>query len=139
AGTAQARIDGIASEGAQVEVIDGTYDDAVERAAREASDHCLVVSDTSWPGYEQIPQWVIEGYSTIFWEIDDELERRGEKDPDLFAVQFGVGALAAAVVRRYHADHGASPKILSVEPLRAACMLASMEAGAVVSIPGPHD
>ncbi len=139
AGTAQARIDGIASEGAQVEVIDGTYDDAVECVAHEASDRCLVVSDTSWPGYEQIPQWVTEGYSTMLWEVDDELERRGEKDPDLFAVQFGVGALAAAVVRHYHAGRRARPKILSVESLQAACMLASMKAGAIVTVPGPHD
>ena len=79
-GTAQARIDGIASEGARVEVVDGTYDDAVERAARQANDRSLVISDTSWPGYEEIPQWVMEGYATIFSEIDDELARRGETD-----------------------------------------------------------
>jgi diaminopropionate ammonia-lyase len=139
AGTAQARIDGIASEGAIVEVVDGTYDDAVTLAAREANDHSLVISDTSWPGYEQIPQWVMEGYSTILWEIDDALGRRGERNPDLLPVQCGVGALAAAVVRHYRAGRAAQPKILSVEPLRAACMLASMEAGQIVTMPGPHD
>ena len=140
AGTAQARIDGIASEGAQVEIVAGTYDDAVARAAEEAGERCLVISDTSWPGYEEVPHWVMEGYSTIMGEIDDELAKRGEKPPNLVAVQFGVGALAAAVVRHYA---GTSPnertKILSVEPLRAACMLASMEAGEVVTVPGPHD
>lgn len=139
AGTAQSRIDGIAGEGARVDVIDGTYDDAVECAARAAGDRCLVISDTSWPGYEQIPQWVMEGYSTMLWEIDDALERRGEKDPDLFAVQFGVGALAAAVVRHYRVGRASRPKILSVEPLHAACMLASMEAGEIITVPGPHD
>ena len=71
AGTAQARIDGIASEGAQVEIVDGTYDDAVARSAEDANERCLVISDTSWPGYEQVPRWVMEGYSTIFWEIDE--------------------------------------------------------------------
>ncbi|HEY3661795.1 MAG TPA: diaminopropionate ammonia-lyase [Chthoniobacterales bacterium] len=136
AGTAQARIDGIASEGAQVEMVDGTYDDAVERAAGEASDRNLVISDTSWPGYEQIPQWVAEGYSTIFWEIEDELDRRGEKMADLFPIQFGVGALAAALVRQRFSRR---PKIVSVEPLQAACALASIEAGRIVSLPGPHD
>lgn len=136
AGTASARIDGIASEGATVEVVAGTYDDAVERAAREANDRCLVISDTSWPGYEEIPQWVMEGYSTILWEIDDELGRRGEKMPDLFPIQFGVGALAAALVRQYRT---AFPKLVGIEPLRAACGLASMEAGEIVTLPGPHD
>ena len=135
AGTAQARIDGITSEGAIVQVVDGTYDDAVACAAREADDRCLVISDTSWPGYEEIPHWVMEGYSTILWEIDDELARRGEKDPDLFPVPFGVGALAAAVVRHYSGREAEDrPKILSVEPLHAACMLAAMEAGEIVTV-----
>jgi len=140
AGTAQARIDGIASEGARVAIVDGTYDDAVARAAQEANQRCLVISDTSWPGYEEIPRWVMEGYSTIMAEIDDELAKRGAKNPDLVAVQFGVGALAAAVVRHYQRPRpNESPKILSVEPLRAACMLASMEAGQIVTVPSPHD
>jgi diaminopropionate ammonia-lyase len=140
AGTAQARIDGIASEGARVEIVDGTYDDAVARSARDASERCLVISDTSWPGYEEVPRWVMEGYSTILWEIDDELARRAVAGPDLVAVQFGVGALAAAVVTHYRQPkHDRQPVILSVEPTRAACMLASMEAGEVVSVPGPHD
>ena len=140
AGTAQARIDGIAGEGARVEIVAGTYDDAVARAGEDANERCLVISDTSWPGYEEIPRWVMDGYSTIMLEIDDQLAERGEKEPDLIAVQFGVGALAAAVVRhnRVFAPNE-RPKILSVEPLAAACMFASMEAGRIVSIPGPHD
>jgi diaminopropionate ammonia-lyase len=137
AGTARSRIDGIASEGAEVKVVDGTYDEAVARAALDAGERCLVISDTSWPGYEEIPRWVMEGYSTIFSEIDDELTRRGQESPDLIAVQFGVGALAAAVVRHDWAD--ARSRFLSVEPLRAACALASIVAGKVVSVPGPHD
>ncbi len=75
AGTAAARIEGIESEGADVTVVDGSYDDAVERAAEEASDDVLVVSDTSWAGYVDVPRWVIEGYSTIFAEVDDALAR----------------------------------------------------------------
>ena len=139
-GTAQSRIEAIAGEGATVEVVNGTYEDAVARAGREANPRCLVISDTSWPGYEEIPHWIVEGYSTILWEIEDELARRRERNPDVFAVQFGVGALAAAVVRHYrHRKSDERPKILSVEPLRAACMLAAMEAGEIVTVPGPHD
>ena len=139
-GTAAARIDAISSEGAQVVVVDGTYEDAVERAARNASANCLVVSDTSWPSYEEIPRWVTDGYSTMMLEIDDELTKRGETNLDLIAIQFGVGALAAAIVRHYRrSELDGQPKILSVEPLHAACMLASMEAGEIVTVPGPHD
>jgi diaminopropionate ammonia-lyase len=82
----------------------------------------------------------MEGYSTILAEIDDALTERDAKSLDLVAVQFGVGALAAAVVRHYHqTGRGRRTKILSVEPLSAACMLASMEAGEIVTVPGPHD
>ena len=140
AGTARARIDGIASEGASVEVVDGTYDEAVARSARDASEHCLVISDTSWPGYEDVPRWVMEGYSTIFWEVDEALAARNEKSPDLVAVQFGVGALAAAVVNHFRQPAcDEQPRILSVEPIHAACMLASVKAGEIVTVPGPHD
>ena len=140
AGTAAARINGIASEGAHVEIVDGTYDDAVARAAQDANERCLIISDTSWPGYEDVPRWVAEGYSTIMWEIDDELAKRGQPGPDLIAVQFGVGALAVAVVKHFRGrDREVQPKLISVEPLRAACMLAAMEAGEIVSVPGPHD
>jgi diaminopropionate ammonia-lyase len=139
AGTAQARIDAIASEGATVEVVRGTYDDAVARSAEDAGERCLVISDTSWPDYEEVPRWVIDGYSTILWEIDDELARLGAQDPQLVVVQIGVGALAAAVVRHYR-QPGRNPNlvILGVEPAGAACMQASIEAGKIISVPGPH-
>ena len=131
---------GSPAKGRRVVVVDGTYDDAVARAAEDASERCLVISDTSWPGYEEVPRWVMEGYSTILWEVDDELRKHGERDPDLVAVQVGVGALAAAVVQHYRQpDRDPQPRLLSVEPLRAACLLASMEAGEIVSVPGPHD
>jgi diaminopropionate ammonia-lyase len=156
-GMALARIQAIEGEGAALTVVDGTYDDAVARSAQAAGERCLVISDTAWPGYEQVPRWVIDGYSTIFHEIDEELARRGEPWPDLVAVQIGVGALAAAVVRHYRraedrgwkiedsdsAGHPPSsilhPRIVGVEPASAAALLASMRAGRMVEVPGPHD
>jgi diaminopropionate ammonia-lyase len=132
AGTARARIDGIASEGAEVTVVDGSYDDAVAVSAALASDDVLVISDTSWEGYAQVPAWVIEGYSTISAEIDEQL---GDHRPDVVVVQMGVGALAAAMV-----DHfAAAATMVAVEPLSAACGLRSAEAGHPVEVPGPHD
>jgi diaminopropionate ammonia-lyase len=139
-GTARARIEGIESEGATCEVVDGTYDDAVARSAREAAPDCLVISDTSWPGYEDVPRWVIEGYSTIFFEIEDELRDRDERGPDVVAIQLGVGALGAAAVRHYRgADRSDRITMVGVEPERAACVLASVEAGRITTVPGPHD
>ena len=133
-----ARIEAIESEGAEVVVVRGTYDEAVARSAEEANERCLVISDTSWPGYEEVPRWVIEGYSTILWEVDDELARLGEEAPTLVVAQIGVGAFAAAVVGHYKGGGPPHPKMLGVEPAGAACMLASVEAGRVVSVPGPH-
>jgi diaminopropionate ammonia-lyase len=121
-----ARRAAIAGEGADVQVVDGTYDEAVERAAAAADDATLVIQDTAWPGYESVPGWVIEGYATIGAEI--------EATPDLVAVQIGVGSFAAAMVRRF-----AASRIVGVEPIAAACALASIEAGAPVEVPGPHD
>ena len=131
AGTVVARIEGIESEGANVTVVDGTYDDAVDRAAEQASDDVLVVSDTSWEGYLDVPGWVVEGYSTIFAEVDDVLAEA----PEVVMVQVGVGSLAAAVVGRY----GGQSRIVAVEPTSAACALLSAEAGHQVVVPGPHD
>lgn len=134
-----ARVEAIESEGAEVTVIDGTYDEAVARSAEEAGGRCLVISDTSWPGYVDVPTWVIEGYSTILWEVSDELGRRGEEGPTLVVAQIEVGAFAAAVTRHFRSP-GVSPrpKILGVEPTQAACMLASAESGDIVHLPGPH-
>ena len=135
-----ARREAIAGEGAEVVVVEGTYDEAVERSAEEAGERGLVVSDMSWPGYERIPSWVIEGYSTMVWEVDDELERRGEAGPDLVVAQVGVGAFAAAVTRHFRGSRRSRhPRLLSVEPAGAACLLESVAAGRIVSVPGPHD
>jgi diaminopropionate ammonia-lyase len=131
AGTAAARIGGIESEGATVDVIDGSYDDAVAASAALASDAVLVVSDTSWDGYIQVPSWVIDGYSTIFDELDEQL---GGRMPNAVVVQMGVGALAAAT-----AEHLATRStVIVVEPVDAACGLRSAQAGAPVHVPGPH-
>ncbi|MCP3853643.1 MAG: diaminopropionate ammonia-lyase [Actinomycetia bacterium] len=133
-----ARIRAMEAEGATVRVVAGDYDDAVALAAEEASDHCLVVSDTSWPGYETIPGQVIEGYTTIFHEIDDALEASHLAPPDLVVVPMGVGAFMAAAVTHYRSG-GHEPVIVGVEPLTANCVQASTLAGAIAHVPGPHE
>jgi diaminopropionate ammonia-lyase len=136
---ARPRIDAIAAEGAEVEVIDGSYDLAVETAAAYADTRTIVVADTAWDGYEQVPTWISEGYATIFWEIDAALERNGAPPPDLVVVQVGVGALARAVVAHYRRDGlPVAPTIVGVEPLTAACALETAVAGTMAYVPGPH-
>jgi diaminopropionate ammonia-lyase len=136
-GTAAARIDAIAGEGAEVVVVPGTYDDAVQVSAGMAADDVLVVSDTSWPGYEDTPRRVIEGYSTIFAEVDTV----APGPLDLVVVPLGVGALGAAAGTwaRAGREPGDGPMLVGVEPTSAACVTAAVEAGHVVEVPGPHD
>lgn len=137
-GMTEARIQAIRQEGALVTVVDGSYDEAVARSAQEAGPSCLVVSDTSWEGYEDIPARVIEGYATIFTEVDDALDASGIERPDVVVVPMGVGAFMAAAVTHYRrADH--EPVIVGVEPLDANCLQASVEAGHITEVPGPHE
>jgi diaminopropionate ammonia-lyase len=139
-GTATARIAAIEGEGARVTVVDGDYDRAVASAAATAGDRCLPIQDVGWPGYEQVPAGVVEGYATIFWEVDDQLAARGEEGPDVVVVPVGVGGLAAAAVRHWHRrGRRRPPCLLGVEPLAAACVLRSLRAGRIVTVPGPHD
>ena len=133
AGTAQSRIDGIAGEGAHVEVMDGSYDEAVERAASMADATHVVLSDTSWPGYEDVPRWVVEGYETIFREAEAQL---GGAAPDVALIPIGVGSLAVAAAHHWPA---APPRLVGLEPETAACALESIRAGEPVTVPGPHE
>jgi diaminopropionate ammonia-lyase len=139
-GTDPSRVEAIESEGAEVVSVPGDYDQAVAAAAREQGPECLVIQDQSFPGYEETPALVTEGYSTIFWEIEDQLAARNEPGPDLVAVQIGVGALASAVVVHYRRPGLSSqPGLVGVEPLGSACAMAAWQAGRVVTVPGPHD
>jgi diaminopropionate ammonia-lyase len=137
-GTVAPRIEAIESEGATVTVTEGSYDDAVADAAATADDTTLVVSDTSWPGYETVPQWVIDGYSTMMFELEDQAEQLGLSSPTVVPAPMGVGALAAAVVAKY-ATAEPRPVLIGGEPTKAACVLAALEVGEIVTIPGPHD
>jgi diaminopropionate ammonia-lyase len=130
-GTARARVEAIAAEGATVDVVPGSYDEAVAASAALADDAHLVVSDTSWPGYEEVPRWVIEGYGTIF----EELSEQATSVPELVVVQMGVGALASATVRALATGDRV---LVGVEPADAACVLAALRDGEGATAPGPH-
>lgn len=136
AGSSMFRIRAIEDEGATV-VVGGTYDDAVALAARAAGEEGLLIQDTAFPGYENIPGWIVEGYSTCLWEIDESLEASGMEAPTHVFVQMGVGSLAEAVVRHYRGTHSDDhPTMIGVEPDDAACVLESMKLGSVVTLPG---
>jgi diaminopropionate ammonia-lyase len=128
----------IAGEGAQVTVVHGSYDDAVAAAAAAAAGPgAELVQDNAWPGYEQVPGRIVEGYHTMLAEISDQLAGGGLGEPDLVAVPFGVGSLAQAVLAYYRSlpEAAGAPAVLSCEPETAACALASLQAGQPVTVP----
>lgn len=134
-GVHEAAIDAIIAEGARVSRVRGTYDEAVRRAAETsaADPGAVLVQDTAWPGYEQIPAWIVEGYSTLFAEIDAQLS--GVGPPGLVVVPAGVGSLAQAAVTHYRGHPRAiAPALLAVEPGTAACVQASLVAGRPVGV-----
>lgn len=133
-GTASARIAAIEGEGATVVVHPGNYDAAVARAGADAAAHDrVVVADVATGDDVEVPTWVMDGYDTIFDEADEQLPA----PPTTVFLQAGVGALTAAGIRHYvraAAAGAALPRFATVEPLGAACLLASAQAGEAVTI-----
>ncbi|MDA3643165.1 pyridoxal-phosphate dependent enzyme [Saccharopolyspora indica] len=131
-GVHPAAVAAIAAEGAQVTVVDDTYDTAVRAAADAAgSQDAVLVQDTALPGHERIPAWIVEGYSTLFAETDEQLTAAGAGPAGLVAVPAGVGSLAQAAVTHYRSRTAASPaaSLMTVEPTAAAAVLHSLRSG----------
>ncbi|MFQ5400699.1 MAG: diaminopropionate ammonia-lyase [Anaerolineae bacterium] len=130
-GTSQPRIDAIAQYGAEVRVINGNYDDAVRQCAIDAeANQWQIISDTSWAQYETIPSWVMQGYTTLFSEAQEQLAAQGIVKPTHIFVQAGVGAFAAAALAFYQQLFGdQAPVSVVVEPATAACLYHSASVG----------
>ena len=127
-------IQAIRDEGAQVMTIDGSYDDAVDTAMAVAAGPDLVlVQDTAWDGYERIPGWIVDGYSTLFAEMDEQLELAGAGTVDLVVVPVGVGSLLQAAITHYR-RHAGGPAIMAVESDAAAFVAPSLAAGEPVTV-----
>jgi diaminopropionate ammonia-lyase len=134
-----ARKQAIERYGAQVVRTRGNYDDSVREAALDAEQQGrVVVSDTSYPGYMEIPRYVMQGYTVLAQECIQQLS--GEGVPTHLFLQGGVGGFAAAVVASFWMDRGSErPRMVVVEPDRAACIHASVEAGRPTAVHGDLD
>lgn len=138
ANTVSSRVLNIEREGARVVTVDGTYDDTVAAMAEQAEvNGWSIISDMSWPGYEEIPRWIMAGYTTLFAEIDRAI---GPKDKvDIAFIPSGCGALAGTAAWHYNKVLGTSrPRLVSVEPSDADCLLQSIESegGLICSLDG---
>ncbi|WP_457935440.1 diaminopropionate ammonia-lyase [Mesorhizobium sp. 10J20-29] len=133
-----AREEAIAAYGADVVRTKGNYDDSVREAARTAAENgWSVVSDTSYPGYIDVPRNVMQGYSVM---VEEALRQLNGLRPTHVFIQGGVGGLAAAVTAHTWEAFGAdAPVITVVEPDKAACLLESAKAGEPRGVGGDLD
>jgi diaminopropionate ammonia-lyase len=122
---------------AEVIRVDGGYDEAVARCVADAAKTGrMIVSDTSWDGYRDIPLEVMQGYTVMAEEALRQMP--GGAAPSHTFIQGGVGALPAALCRHFSDRAGETPpRAVVVEPDGAACLYASAEAGRARRLPGP--
>ena len=140
-GTTRTRFDNIAKEGATVTIEEVNYDDCVRMAAAEAAktEHGIIVQDTAWDGYEEIPSWIMQGYGTLVLEADQQLKEMGVERPTHVFVQAGVGSLAGAVVGYFAHKYKDNPPVMAVcEASAADCLYRSAVAktGNLVNVTG---
>lgn len=131
-GSVQIRFDNIAKEGAQVTIEDVNYDDCVRIAAKEAAEtpHGVVVQDTAWDGYEDIPAYIMQGYGTMAREAADQFEAQVGAAPTHVLVQAGVGSLAGAVQGYFANRYPQNPPVVTVMEAEAAdCLYRGAAAG----------
>ena len=130
-GSSKSRFDHIAKEGATVTIEQVNYDECVRRAntLAQQTENGVMVQDTAWEGYEQIPAWIMQGYGTLAEESADQIEKAGIAPPTHIFVQAGVGSLAGAVagyfVNRYLEN---PPKLIIMEAQAADCLYKSAKA-----------
>jgi diaminopropionate ammonia-lyase len=127
------RVEAIEALGARTVRVEGSYDDAVVMAAREAERNgWSLVADTSYPGYEEVPRHIMQGYTVMIREVLGQLPP-GVLPSHVF-LQAGVGGMAAAVTGHLWEHLGAErPRIVVVEPAEADCLLES----ALMTRPSP--
>lgn len=129
-GSTEERLKNIQREGAEASITDMNYDDAVRLAAAKAKEHgWVVIQDTAWEGYTDIPLWIMQGYATMAIEASQQLAEYQAQAPTHVFLQAGVGSLAGAiqaVMVNLYPD--APPKVVIVEPNAADCIYKSFTA-----------
>lgn len=126
-GTAKERLENIRALGADASITEWNYDDAVRMARDKAKENgWIMVQDTAWEGYEKIPGWIMQGYTTMAYEAARQLD--GVKPTHIF-LQAGVGAMAGAVTGFFRDLYGEDgPAIVIAESDKADCLFRTIRA-----------
>lgn len=138
-GSRQTRLDAVFAEGADGGITDLNYDETVQMCARLAEENdWVMVQDTAFEGYDEIPLWIMQGYATIAAETIEALEASGKAMPTHVFLQAGVGSFAAAITAYFQSYFGEkSPKVLVVEPHLANCYYESFKHSQMEIVGGP--
>ena len=130
-GSDPVRLNNIRALGAEATITDLNYDDAVRLSERQAKEHgWVIVQDTAWPGYEDIPTWIMQGYATLAVEALEQMRAQGVSAPTHVFLQAGVGSFAGGVLGFLASSLGDEmPKVVIVEPERANCIYRSARIG----------
>ena len=106
-------------------------DDAVRLAWKMACENgWIMVQDTAWDGYEDIPTWIIQGYAALAVEALAQWRAEELEPPTHLFLQAGVGSFASGVLGYMASELGdALPKTIIVEPHAADCIYRSALAG----------
>ena len=140
-GSTQTRLNNILKEGAKATIEEENYDECVRmaNAMAEKTENGVMVQDTAWDGYEEIPAWIMQGYGTLVLEADQQLKEMGVERPTHVFVQAGVGSLAGAVVGYFAHKYKDNPPVMAVcEASAADCLYRSAVAktGNLVNVTG---
>ncbi len=130
-GSQAARFENIRAEGALTTIEELNYDDCVRKAAKAAAEtpRGVLIQDTAWEGYEEIPSWIMQGYGTMAMEADEQFAAADSAPTHVF-VQAGVGSLAGAVVGYFANKYPDNPPVFAVvESDQADCLYRSACAG----------
>lgn len=127
-GSSITRLNNIKAEGAEASITELNYDDAVRLTSEDAKKHgWIVVQDTAWEGYEEIPAWIMQGYGTMAAEALEQMQEMKLEKPTHIFIQAGVGSLAGAVQGYFAAVFGEDrPKTIIVESDQADCLYQSV-------------
>lgn len=140
-GTTQIRKEHIAKLGAEVTIENLNYDECVRLASSESKKDSrgVLIQDTAWNGYEEIPSWIMQGYGTLAMEAERQLLACGCEKPTHIFVQAGVGSLAASVIGYFANRFPDNPPIMAVVEAGAAdclCQSAELATGELRSVTG---
>ncbi|MCK5779750.1 MAG: diaminopropionate ammonia-lyase [Psychrilyobacter sp.] len=137
-GSSITRLENIIAEGAEASITEVNYDDAVRIATDYANENNgVVIQDTAWEGYEEIPTWIMQGYGTMALESIEQLKNNKIDRPTHIFLQAGVGSLAGAVQGVFASIYGDDcPTTVIVESNLADCLYQSAKAGKMKYVGG---